>query len=95
MILYRLQISTGESWSTEWITTWTRADAEFKRACEHLPGSDIYLDEVEVPTSKTNTGSGRDNLAEALNRAHVSRELWPGRARHKRPSAQAVEDLLS
>lgn len=99
MNLYRLQVTdeNGE-WTTEWFAIKAVAKAEFGKLVLSMGTThNLALDEVEVVTTKTEAGSGRENLAEALNSAQVDRTTWPGNmlARHQKTSTSEVEDLLS
>jgi hypothetical protein len=79
MQLYRIQVSNSE-WAIEWHATRTQALAAFRKLVRDMGQThDIYVDEMDVPTTKSASSSGRENLAEAMNRSQVNRDVWPGK----------------
>ena len=70
MIFYRAQVSSGDTWVTQWEATTADARATVKKltaAGYHSP----HIDKIEIEPN-------RESILQALNHASVHRINWDG-----------------
>jgi hypothetical protein len=67
VILYRLQISYGDGWATQWFGTVAEARSTARDCTEW----ETHIDKVDIPP-------GKEGLILALNNADVHRINWDG-----------------
>lgn len=96
MLLYRMQVSDGNEWSTQWMPTQAEAQEEFKKAVDGMGDThEIHVDKVVVPTGASNGASGRSCVSACLNRAQLERSSWVGEVvYHHTPDDSGEDDDL-